>query len=88
MNTYYLEPCLALNDRERTRLRNAIHEVEHAIHLLDAPNGLRVFDAHVTTAPTRGQYAGNAFVIKQHTKRRIKPRKTKRRRWWRLRRAR
>ena len=83
MNAYYLEPGLALNERERARISHAITEVERAVHLVDAPDGMRVFDAYVTTSPTHGQYAGNAYVLQQRTSRRIKPRARKQqRRWW------
>ena len=87
MNAYYIEPGLALSDDQRVRLAQAVTEVERAVRLLEAPNGLRIFDAYITTMPPDERNAGAAYVLPPRAEDRS-TRSSKRRSWWRRRRDR
>jgi hypothetical protein len=82
MNAYYLEPCMQLNNEELARLALALQEIEKAVHKLNAPNGLRVFDAYITTTSPDLQYAGDTFIVKYKTNTKNKQIRRKRKKWW------
>lgn len=81
MHPYYLPPGFSLNAHQLYRLRQAILELEQGIDKLPTrPEGLRVFEAYVTTDAPLGLHAENAYVIQRRDDE-PKPRK-----WWRRRR--
>lgn len=80
ISVYEFNPGLELPFEYRKNMLLAIQEVEQAAHILQAPNGPRIFDAYITTPPNNDRYAGDAYIIKTINPSIKKPKKRKR--WW------
>lgn len=88
--TAYMEPGFALTPRQARRMTNALREVETAISTANLGNGLRIFDAYITTRPPGDTYTGDAYLIRDNdpqtsTRPPMPPHQPRRRwrAWWR-----